>query len=516
MINFFILNFSRNFHLLLLKFGFGKKHYRDFKDLNFKQNDFINYKIVKYYVLKDSFIHNVNIPDIHTFNFLFFYQKLGGKKGIELSKKNIFLWFKKYKYTKRFPWSGDYASKRFINIVYNYDFICSISNQKEIVEINNILYFHIKRITFELKRKKIDEISSSEVLASVLIECSKNNLNTNTSRQINDLINFQLDENSMHKSYNILEHAKFLNNLIEIRNIFLFYDLKISKIVKQNILAMTSLLKNYKHEDSSLPLFNGCNNNHNKEIEKIFEKEQFLKTKKLSKFKNGIAVFKDSNKTLFFDVVQPASFGFHKELGAGSLAIEISANGEKIITNCGGTEGGGKNPGYLKYSAAHSTLIINNTNISEIKEGDINKTFPKKVIFDSKDEEEMVILSGTHNGYLKNYRKICKRELQINKKGNLFRGEDTIISAKSSVEKNVYHIRFHLMPEISTTITENKKNIIIKTKNNNIWMFKSNNEIIVEKSIYVKNDMAVETFQIVISGITSSLNTKIQWSLEKK
>jgi uncharacterized heparinase superfamily protein len=292
--------------------------------------------------------------------------------------------------------------------------------------------------------------------------------------------------------------------------------LKISKIVKKNILAMTSLLKNYKHEDSSLPLFNGCNNNHNKEIEKIFEKEQFLKTKKLSKFKNGIAVFKDSNKTLFFDVVQPASFGFHKELGAGSLAIEISADGEKIITNCGGTEGGGKNPGYLKYSAAHSTLIINNTNISEIKEGDINKTFPKKVIFDSKDEEEMVILSGTHNGYLKNYRKICKRELQINKKGNLFRGEDTIISAKSSVEKNVYHIRFHLMPEISTTITENKKNIIIKTKNNNIWMFKSNNEIIVEKSIYVKNDMAVETFQIVISGITSSLNTKIQWSLEKK
>ena len=28
------------------------------------------------------------------------------------------------------------------------------------------------------------------------------------------------------------------------------------------------------------------------------------------------------------------------------------------------------------------------------------------------------------------------------------------------------------MPEISTTITENKKNIIIKTKKNNIWMFK--------------------------------------------
>ena len=37
----------------------------------------------------------------------------------------------------------------------------------------------------------------------------------------------------------------------------------------------------------------------------------------------------------------------------------------------------------------------------------------------------------------------------------------------------------------------------------------------VEKSIYVENDRAIETSQIVISGITSSLRDKIKWSLEK-
>ena len=63
-----------------------------------------------------------------------------------------------------------------------------------------------------------------------------------------------------------------------------------------------------------MPLFNGCNNNHNKAIEKIFEKEQFVKTKTLTKFKNGIAVNKDTNKVIFFDVVQPTKFNFHKEL----------------------------------------------------------------------------------------------------------------------------------------------------------------------------------------------------------
>ena len=122
---------------------------------------------------------------------------------------------------------------------------------------------------------------------------------------------------------------------------------------------------------------------------------------------------------------------------------------------------------------------------------------------------------GSHNGYLNNYRKICKRELTIDKKKNIFKGQDTIISSKSNFEKTVYHIRFHLMPGISTTITKNKKNIIIKTMKNNIWMFKANNELLVEKSIYVENDMAKESSQIVINGVTSSIKNKIQWSLEK-
>jgi len=515
MIRILFYHFSRYFFLITLRLSIRKNQYENFRDLNFKQNDFINYKVVKHNVLKDNFIYNNSIAENHTFNFLMFYQKIGGKKGIDLSKKNIFLWFKKYKHYNFFPWIDDYASQRFINILYNYDYICSISNSKEVRHINFIINFHIKRINFEIKRKKIDSLSSYEILAAVLIACLKKNFNRKTANKIIELINSHVDENAMHKSYNILEHAKFVNNLNEIKNILMFFDLKTPAVLNNKILAMTSLLSTYRHHDFSLPLFNGSNNNHNNQIQNILNKEQFLKTKPLTYFKNGIAAYKDSNKALFFDVVQPSKFVYHKELSAGSLALEISAAGEKIITNCGGTEVNGKNPAYLKYSAAHSTIIINNTNITEVKEGDINKAFPKQVVFESSDENEKVILSGTHNGYLKNYRKICKRELTIDKKNNIFKGKDTIISTRSIIEKNVYHIRFHLTPGISTIVTKNKKNIIIRTKKNNMWVFKSNNEIVIENSIYVINDMAIQTSQIVINGITSSLKNKIQWSLEK-
>ena len=325
----------------------------------------------------------------------------------------------------------------------------------------------------------------------------------------------KISKKHLNKSYNILSHAKFINNLNEIKNILLFFNIKSPEALTNKILAMTSMLSTYKHQDSSLPLFNGCNNNHNDQIEKILSKELFLKTRSLTKFKNGIAVYRDTNKTLFFDVVQPSKFNYHKELSAGSLALEISALGERIITNCGGAEINAKNSTYLKYSAAHSTIVINNTNISEIMEGNINKTFPKKVIFESKDLSENIILTGTHNGYLKNYSKICKRELIIDTINDKLRGKDTIISAKSLIEKYVFHIRFHLTPNISTIITENKKNIIIRTKKNNMWLFKSDNEVLIEKSIYVEEDVAIETSQIVITGITSTLKNSITWSLEK-
>ena len=506
---------SQNIFLFFLKLNLKRKSIYNFKDLNFKQHDFINYKIVKQLAIKENFINDTKNIETHTFSFLFFFQKLGGKKSIDLSKKNIFLWFKKFKFYKKFPWSDDFSAKRLINIIYSYDFICSISDTKEIETLEYIINFHIKRFVFDINRKKDSGVTSYEVLALVLIGCIQQGFNKKILQIINSFVEKNIDDISMHKSYNILEHAKVLNNFNEIKNILLFYKIEIPKVLNQQILGMTSLLSRYRHHDYSLPLFNNCNNNHNTTIQKIIDKEQSLKSRSTSNLINGIAIYRDTKKTLFFDVVQPTKFNFSKELSAGSLALEISALGEKIITNCGGSESSGKNPAYLKYSAAHSTIIINNTNISEIKEREINKIFPKQVLFETTDENDKVILTGTHNGYLKNYKKICKRKLNIFKKKNIFKGEDTIISTKSNFNKTYFHIRFHLMPGISTTITENKKNIIIKTKKNYIWIFKSNSEILVEKSIYVENNMATETNQIVINGITSSIRNKITWSLEK-
>ena len=96
-------------------------------------------------------------------------------------------------------------------------------------------------------------------------------------------------------------------------------------------------------------------------------------------------------------------------LSAGTLSIEISGFNEKIITNCGASESFGKNPEYLRYSAAHSTVILQNTNISEIKEDNPHIKFPQSVVFTKETDQQKEIFEGSHNGYLKKFNKIIKK-----------------------------------------------------------------------------------------------------------
>ena len=91
---------------------------------------------------------------------------------------------------------------------------------------------------------------------------------------------------------------------------------------------------------------------------------------------------------------------------SGTLSFELSGFGEKIITNCGASESLGKNPEYLRYSAAHSTIVLQNTNISEIKEDNPHKKFPQSVVFRKEAGHQTEIFEGSHNGYLKKFNKI--------------------------------------------------------------------------------------------------------------
>ena len=485
-----------------------------FINLNFRKNDFTNYHQIRSFIFKKDFFKIKN-RNIHNFDFLNFSKKLGGKIGINLSKDAIFCWYKINKNRLGFPWSDDLTSKRLINLLYNYEYINSSSKLIDKKKLDLIIFKHIQRVIFEFNLKKINEITSYDLVAYSLSSLIFKKFNIKDIKYIKFIIENQVDKLGMHKTYNVLEHSKFINNINELKNILLYFNIEKADIFDDLLLKMTSVLNQYFHNDGSLPLFNGSNNIFTKIIYDSINKDFYYKKRNFDNVENGIAFYSDKYKNIFFDVVQPNKDLISSNLSAGTLSLEISGFGEKIFTNCGASESTGKNPEYLRYSAAHSTIILQNTNISEIKEGNPHIKFPQSVVFRNENNQNEEIFEGSHNGYLRKFNKIIKRKLIIFKNENKLIGEDSFISYKDIVGRLIFHIRFHLAEGMTFNFTNNKKNIILKTKLNNIWLFKSGMELIVEDSILVDNNITKPTKQIVIKGIITEKKAIKKWSLEK-
>ena len=176
----------------------------------------------------------------------------------------------------------------------------------------------------------------------------------------------------------------------------------------------------------------------------------------------------------------------------------------------------GKKPEFLRYSAAHSTIILNNTNISELVENKSYKRIPKTILIDCYENENDIIWSASHDGYQDNFKKVIKRKLIINKTKPQIFGEDNIISTKINKSKQNYDIRFHLSPICSCLLTNNQKAVLIKTNQSQSWVFESESKLTLQDSIYIKDGKRVnKTKQIVISGYATQNKKTEKWQLYK-
>ena len=168
----------RKIFFIFISLRIKSKKNLSFKNLDFRKIDFTNYHQIKNFIFRKNF-YKTKDKNIHSFDFLNFSNKLGGKIGINLSKETIFSWFKVNKYKMGFPWLEDLSSKRLVNLLYNYEYINSSSKPDDKEMLDLIIFFHIQRVLFDFKIKKISEITSFDLIAYLLslLILKKNNIN---------------------------------------------------------------------------------------------------------------------------------------------------------------------------------------------------------------------------------------------------------------------------------------------------------------------------------------------------
>ena len=209
---------------------------------------------------------------------------------------------------------------------------------------------------------------------------------------------------------------------------------------------------------------------------------------------------------------------------ASTLAIEISDGAQRLVVNCGGP---GPVPSdlprelidALRTTAAHSTLVMDDTNSTAIlPDGSLGKGVTD-VVIDRGEDNDTSRLEASHDGYVKGFGLLHQRRLSLGNDGKEIRGEDILTARgrRKIREAAPYAIRFHLAPGIEPTVTADGMGAILRSPGAPAWNFRCRGAMImIEESLVIDlHGRPVSTLQLVAVGEVSGVGGEIAWQFRR-
>jgi len=209
---------------------------------------------------------------------------------------------------------------------------------------------------------------------------------------------------------------------------------------------------------------------------------------------------------------------------ASTLAFELSDGGQRLVVNCGGpgplpTDLSEELLEGLRTTAAHSTLILADTNSTNIlADGSLGKGV-EDVAIDRTEDNDSSRLEASHDGYVRTFGLIHKRSLLLGNDGKELRGSDQLSAKgrKKIRESAAYAVRFHLAPGVEATITADGMGAILRSKGAPPWNFRCRGgNLATEESLWIDGrGEPRRTTQRVIVGEVSGLGGEIGWQFRR-
>ena len=227
---------------------------------------------------------------------------------------------------------------------------------------------------------------------------------------------------------------------------------------------------------------------------------------------------------LVVDAAPPPLQKMAERGSASTLAFEFSDGAQRLIVNCGGPGGfPSELPDELveglRTTAAHSTLVLSDTNSTNTMPGGSLGKGVEDVIITRTEDNDASRLEGTHDGYVRPFGLLHKRSLMLGNDGKELRGADQLIpkGRKRIRESAPYAVRFHLGPGVEATITADGMGAILLAKGTPPWKFRCRGANLgLEESLWIDGrGNPHPTIQLVIAGEVSALGGEIGWQFRR-
>ena len=209
---------------------------------------------------------------------------------------------------------------------------------------------------------------------------------------------------------------------------------------------------------------------------------------------------------------------------ASTLGIEFSDGAHRLVVNCGGPgrEATALPPAMaaaLRSTAAHSTLILADTNSTAIHEdGSLGRGVSEVEL--ARDELDLFSrVEATHGGYVRRYGLSHKRQLALSADGRELRGEDTLVpqGRKRIRDAIPFAIRFHLGIGVEPIITADGLGALLRVRGGNDWQFRCRGAgLAIEESLWIDGEGTPHAgAQLVVTGETPAGGAQISWLFKR-
>ena len=453
-------------------------------------------------------------------NFFWFFS-LDLKSSKESVQKVISDWIDKNNKYESVIWEFDITAKRIISWLSNHQLSYNESTKEYKLMFDHMIQKQTNHLVNEIKNSKNLEKKiigcSAIILTGLSYKADKIYLDFGLNF-LKKITKYSIDNQGNLKSRDIQQLIFYLKYLILIREWFKESQIETPEYLDEAIYFLGQAYAYFWQNTKVNLLFNGNNNSNN------FDFDNYLKRLGY-KFKNekkdccGYTILQNKRICLAMDTGSSPDFKHSENYQSGALSFELISNGKKLISNCGYHKKKNQKLNQIsKSSAAHSTLVIDDTSsckFSKNKDAWLLKTglkiIERKFIF----EKNYWKIAAAHDGYLKKYNSIHKREIEFYPEEMTFIGIDKIVRKK--INNNYkFQIRFHLDPSIRLMKTQDNKSILIELDQEG-WKFTCDNyEINIDNGLYFGNKNSyIENHNIFISGISRNDEENIKWEIKK-
>ncbi len=302
-----------------------------------------------------------------------------------------------------------------------------------------------------------------------------------------------------------------LRDLIDLRATLHASEAPVPAYLQAAITQMAPVLRMLQHGDGGLALFNDSNEGEGWQVDMVLQRAEARVRPLMSAPQSGFQRLQEGRTLVLIDAGAPPPPGMDLHAHAGTLGIEVSVGRERLIVNCGAYPGDTDWRQAQRSTAAHSTLVIDDVNSSELARDGSLRRRPQTVLCRREEREGNIWLETSHDGYRRRFDQMHIRRLYLASGGEDLRGEDRLEGSGG----NGFTLRFHLHPEVQANMSQSGDAVLLRLPKGDGWRLRAQGaRMHLEESAYLgQADQLQRSLQVVLTGRIKAPQTTVKWAL---